>query len=331
MQFLSQSMGWADCILLAMAPLGIITTIVSAIRVGGPPWLKAIVGRSTENIHAAEMELMSSTSDEICELWNGNDVVRCQGSAPVLEFICAMPNELPENPAPNITINRADNLDSTELRLAALSGIIIQAGVLVYLAVITYLPTLRPTFTKDGRQVANYVFPITASGTVLLGLGMLLCAHVVDLGIKAQVVWLQREAIVSDQRFPSVALKRRKPFTIFKKSGREKPSFLDKVPIKTVIGTIISLAGFITQFIGIRGMHWSAPIAQLVAVALMTALRAWVRRGLVAELCSYPILARHELDWFTFTLGALPESTWKKEKASMSAANLWLMWMQLKC
>lgn len=88
MQFLSQSMGWLDCIILAMGPLGIITTIVSAIRVDGPPWLKAIIGRSRENLSAAEMELMSSTSDETCELWNGSDVVRCQGVAPVTEFIC---------------------------------------------------------------------------------------------------------------------------------------------------------------------------------------------------------------------------------------------------
>jgi len=37
MQFVSQSTGWADCIILAMAPLGIITLIVGAIRVGSPP------------------------------------------------------------------------------------------------------------------------------------------------------------------------------------------------------------------------------------------------------------------------------------------------------
>ncbi|CAI0644415.1 unnamed protein product [Colletotrichum noveboracense] len=36
MQFLSQSLGFADCIILAVAPLGIMTIIVSAIRVGGP-------------------------------------------------------------------------------------------------------------------------------------------------------------------------------------------------------------------------------------------------------------------------------------------------------
>ena len=97
MQFLSQSMGWADCILLAMAPLGIITIIVSAIRVGGPPWLKAVVGRGRENLSAAEMELMSSTSHETCELWNGKDVVRCQGSPSVREFICVFPQKMKED------------------------------------------------------------------------------------------------------------------------------------------------------------------------------------------------------------------------------------------
>jgi hypothetical protein len=44
-QFLSMSMGWADNILLAMGPLGILTIVVSAIRVGGVPSLKAVVGR----------------------------------------------------------------------------------------------------------------------------------------------------------------------------------------------------------------------------------------------------------------------------------------------
>ena len=35
-QFMSQSMGWADSIILAMAPLGVVTAVVAAIRVGGP-------------------------------------------------------------------------------------------------------------------------------------------------------------------------------------------------------------------------------------------------------------------------------------------------------
>ncbi|VUC27359.1 unnamed protein product, partial [Clonostachys rosea] len=93
MQFMSQSMGWADNLILAMGPLGIITIIVSAIRVGGPKWLKALVGRARENLAAAEMELLSSTSEEVCELWNGSEVVRCMGKCPLTEFIILIPQE----------------------------------------------------------------------------------------------------------------------------------------------------------------------------------------------------------------------------------------------
>lgn len=51
-QFLSMSLGWADNLLLAMGPLGIITVIVSAIRVGRVRILKALVGR-----HGSEPDL----------------------------------------------------------------------------------------------------------------------------------------------------------------------------------------------------------------------------------------------------------------------------------
>lgn len=90
-QFMSQSMGWADNVIFAMAPLGIITGIVSAIRVGGPTWLKAIIGRARENRATAEAELMSSTSDEVCELWNRRQIVRIMGLAPIREFIILLP------------------------------------------------------------------------------------------------------------------------------------------------------------------------------------------------------------------------------------------------
>lgn len=110
MQFLSQATGWADCIILAMAPLGIITIIISAIRVGGPSWLKAIVGRARENVVIAELELMFSTSQEACELWNGKGVVRCQGSAPIWEFVRVTPCQ-EKSDKPKITSARVMSLE----------------------------------------------------------------------------------------------------------------------------------------------------------------------------------------------------------------------------
>jgi hypothetical protein len=84
-QFLSESLGWADNIIFAMAPL--ITAIVGAIRVGGPAWLKAIIGRARENRSVAEADLMSSTSKDVCELWDGGQIVRVEGSVPVQELL----------------------------------------------------------------------------------------------------------------------------------------------------------------------------------------------------------------------------------------------------
>jgi hypothetical protein len=74
-------------IVFAMAPLGIITALVSAIRVGGPEWLKALVGRARENIAEAEVELMSSTSQDVCELYNGTAIVRTVGRPMVKQLI----------------------------------------------------------------------------------------------------------------------------------------------------------------------------------------------------------------------------------------------------
>ena len=73
---LEGTVSWLDHIIFAMAPLGIITAMVAAIRVGGPAWLRAVVGRARENRATVEVEMMSSTSHEVCELWNGQGIVR---------------------------------------------------------------------------------------------------------------------------------------------------------------------------------------------------------------------------------------------------------------
>ncbi|KAK7430920.1 hypothetical protein QQZ08_002448 [Neonectria magnoliae] len=92
--FMNQSTGWADNFVLAMAPIDIVTVVVSAIKVSGPSWLKAIIGRARENLAVPDAELMSSTSKEVCELWNGQEIVRCMGSAPVKEFTCLLPKDM---------------------------------------------------------------------------------------------------------------------------------------------------------------------------------------------------------------------------------------------
>ena len=79
-------MGWVEDLIFACAPLGIITAMVAAIRVGGPGALQAIIGRARESRGMVEVELMSSTSADVCELWDGKGVVRVLGSSPIIEL-----------------------------------------------------------------------------------------------------------------------------------------------------------------------------------------------------------------------------------------------------
>jgi len=58
LQFLSHSTSWIENFIFACAPIGILTSVVSAIRVGGSRWLKAVIGRAREPEASAELELM---------------------------------------------------------------------------------------------------------------------------------------------------------------------------------------------------------------------------------------------------------------------------------
>jgi hypothetical protein len=86
-QFLKSSFTVFDSILFAMAPIGIITAITSVIRVGSMKLLKALIGRSRESSESVEIELLSSTSQNISETWNGFDLVRESGNGNVLEVV----------------------------------------------------------------------------------------------------------------------------------------------------------------------------------------------------------------------------------------------------
>lgn len=115
----------------------------------------------------------------------------------------------------NITLNRHHRVDRGHLHLVASFGVLLQLGVLVYFGFITYYPTLK--FKKDDKQVLGYAFSFAAGGTMVLVLGMLLCAHAVDRSTteerykptqdrEMRMIWLQQKHTVSNQVFGSFAL-----------------------------------------------------------------------------------------------------------------------------
>ncbi|KAF8475097.1 hypothetical protein BDZ91DRAFT_690846 [Kalaharituber pfeilii] len=86
-QYLRHSTHPLESVIFACGPLGVLTAITSAIRVGGSRALKAIIGRAEEADATAEIELLSSTSTDVCELWNGVGIVRVIGKPEILELV----------------------------------------------------------------------------------------------------------------------------------------------------------------------------------------------------------------------------------------------------
>lgn len=74
-QFLGETFTLFDRLIFACVPLGIVTALTGAIRVQGPRFLRAVIGRARENRAAAEIEYVSPTSSEVCEMFNGKGIV----------------------------------------------------------------------------------------------------------------------------------------------------------------------------------------------------------------------------------------------------------------
>ncbi|KIN00710.1 hypothetical protein OIDMADRAFT_124302, partial [Oidiodendron maius Zn] len=329
-QFMAGSMGWKDNIIFAMGALGIITAIVGAIRVSGPAWLKAIIGRARESWGDVEVELMSSTSEDVCELWNGRAIVRVLGTPSIVELVLSPDDNkdvLLDDPRHGIrsftealqdgiikstTFKREDKIDLEDLPLAdeefrtsppniALSvngggasdselflltvfGIFAQSAVVCLAAVETLVNDWKPRFENAGEPVGSYAFPLMAMGTALLVVGMVMCSHIIESGSKkgqwspersdVTLAWLQRGTRISDQEFESFAISSQGDHRL-RKSNRDYDPGRET---QTVIATIISVVGFVAQFSALRFLHWSVTICQLVAIGIMTALRAVVRR-----------------------------------------------------
>ncbi|KAF2497800.1 hypothetical protein BU16DRAFT_325830 [Lophium mytilinum] len=337
-QFLSLSMGWADNILLAMGPLGIITTVVSAIRVGGKRGLKTLVGRARESISAAEAELLSSTSADVCEVWSGQEVVRQYGVPDTKEMIIVLdydtsrvlglvdacskkylreaPNQIVKdmqtyssvalselaNGAPNITLNiRGSTVSKYELWFYTALGIVCQTVALVIPALGTYYWN----WPKGDFPAPSYGYPCYAIGSGLIIAGLVFCSHIIEASTSEQdfirnkpeptmqVLRLQRACTVSDQHFGSYAIFNA-PGDVCLRTSRLNNH---RKGTTAAISSMMTIAGFICQFVGLRALHWSATIILLGATLVTTWARMSARRGLLLEPLCLPLPEGQEVPW----------------------------------
>ncbi|KAG0636076.1 hypothetical protein HOY80DRAFT_1090215 [Tuber brumale] len=380
-QFLSQSLTWLEDVIFAMAPLGIITAIVSAVRVGGPGWLKAVVGRARESRAVAEVELMSSTSHEVCELWNGEAIVRVMGSPEVVEILyfqggmdgrgrsrfftfdaavkngvlrkdqlrrrhpraapthTTLPKDTGPTSAPNISLNISGVRGQGELWLFAVVGIVLQFGCSIFIGVTRYHPMINWGRDKN----SEYAYPLMASGTLLLVVGMMACSRVVQSSSKEdiwvaetsfRILWLQKGDRVNDQLFGSYALfgdrernkliaSRRRPHVPPRTSTRVKYAVDVTLSLSNLstAGSFVGIAGFVIQFVGIRALHWSAPIAQLVVTLAMTTVRTWIRRKMSKRPVAMMLPVDDEIDWVAVRVGTSQDALWKPKRNAPEGAR----------
>jgi ankyrin repeat protein len=217
--------------------------------------------------------------------------------------------------------------------------VFLQISLLVYGGLITQYSGITSNFQKDSHAVESYSFPLTLAGTLLLRIGMGICSHVVGSSTeeeifipaeswRARLVWLQQQKTVGDQEFKSFALftKDDQPniitssrvnqdqyFNGKKQQGTNQSGILG-LQFRTLLGTAMSLTGYVGQFVGIRGMHWSFSVASLVVVLAMALARALARRGLMTPMFSQALPPEFELDWFADTLRNIGDAPWVQDQ-----------------
>ena len=308
----------------------------------------------------AEVEVLSSTSEEVCELWSGSEIVRVTGRAEIKELVheidpkrSSLPGECElmsvgsaesskryevvplggghykRDPtehdgwlqrfakgAPNLTLNTDRAIASAEeRRICAAIGLVLQVGLFACWTLTTYYWGLG----RAGKIPPQYGCPCALVGAASVFGGLLLCAYVVeDVTAKVsvqpadnpdnyEVLRIQKACTADSQKFGAHLLRNAKGkpavFMCRRVAIDDPGTEIWKNKVLTTAGTALSCFGFLVQFIGLRTLHWSATIAQLIVMAVMTAIRSWLRRGLLREPKVEDLREGSELSDAAFKLG----------------------------
>lgn len=179
--------------------------------------------------------------------------------------------------APNISLNLHGGSKTSDLCWAALCGIFLQSGMLVFSAFTVYNSSFSQRFPVNDNRAMSYAFPVMATGTIVLVGGMLICSAVVEYSteekkfvagtkckkeLNARILWLQQKHVVSDQAFDSFVIfgrNKSNPCNHIISSRRKDENQPIKWPVIkkiassnseafTVFGVVCGLFGFILQF-----------------------------------------------------------------------------------
>ncbi|RYP17983.1 hypothetical protein DL765_004202 [Monosporascus sp. GIB2] len=239
---------------------------------------------------------------------------------------------------PNLLLNVGIvKLPDCVFYLVAVLGLVLQAGVLAMAGLISW----KYGWTKDDETVsANSTQATTTTtvisdnpsalvficGSVFMCLGMFLCAALIGHSTReytyqrkqgqdrtsvpiTRLFWLQPgEQVIGDQTFDAFAYSEDGK-KYLKQYISSKKDLTKRAELYTWVTIIVTLGGYVAQFIGLRGMNAYVSIAQLAASLLMSFLRGCLRMQRLTrgdnKLANMPDkILRHELDWLAFEIGA---------------------------
>ena len=196
-EFMSQSRCLPDYIIFSMGPLGITMALIIAVRLCGPTCLKPVIGKGRESMQEAELELTLSTSESVCEVWDGASITRIIGEQNFIELRIEHEggkshikqlrdgqgeDETKMTMPPNLSLNTTEEAISLKTKWGiAIISIFLQVCVLVYAGVVQFILP-KPRFQKDGVMGNNrkYAFYTMFFGTLSMNVSMLLCSYAVD-------------------------------------------------------------------------------------------------------------------------------------------------------
>ncbi|KAH8123803.1 hypothetical protein LI328DRAFT_168390 [Trichoderma asperelloides] len=365
-QFLSESTTYLDSIIFAMAPIGVITTVVSVIRLYGTPSLRSLIGRAQEPRALAESELCSSTSGDVCELWSNGGICRFYGRPKLLEFIynekAALeefypefekgdgPNGVRTTPATcgihlpreffkDAKTNRKKYFDSESSpngNKLATDWTKTDPDQMLFGSWLRHKKTNRrransfcapsksgskywhserrpevdldlwanfhaPFYKNETKPSVEFVV-LTLVGTTFFVIGIVISVRLVDGksgeqsfvsdGQSLRFCWLQAGGQrIGDQVFDEFAYSENmKEYLTSRRTDEDKRNIIH-APYSAFFAMVLSLFGWIAQFIGLRGQHGTVAFFQLLATLSMC-----IARGLL----------RHELDWQALNLPVSP-------------------------
>lgn len=204
--------------------------------------------------------------------------------------------------------------------MIAAIGLVLQTGVIVLAGVGVWM--FDWNLNEANGSAKNYPPSMYIAGTLLLCTGMWSCAALIGQTTdeirfrrrvhksapRSRLLWLQPgPQVIGDQSFDPYAYfenPKKDPLRVWTSSSKNFPEIFE---LYTFFAIVATLAGYIIQFIALRGMKGWVSLAQIGITIVMSLLRGRLRIKRIGrndnELAKLPdLVAGHELDWLALKL-----------------------------